>query len=124
MKWEKTKLSSSPWLEKIDGLGKIDFKGMINEIKSGNYTLWKLSPPAEGLVVTYPEDGLLFIYYLHGRGLFGSLKVEELLETARSEGLKGLRCWVHSKSRQRLMSRVGFRLIGPAPVGSAMVMEI
>lgn len=124
MKWEKTPLIESPWLEQIEGLGKIDFLAMKNQIKSGEMTLWKLSPPAEGLVVTHPEDGVLFIYYLHGRGLFGSLKMKDMLDTARDEGLAGVRCWVHSKAKQRLMSRVGFRLIGPAPKGSAMVMEI
>lgn len=111
------------WLRRIEGLRKVDFVWMLQALESGEAKLWRLPLPAQGVAVTYPEDGLLFIYYLHGRGLFGRLTKEDLLNAAREEGLTGVRAWVHNSRMKRILGRLGFSLVPGAAIG-ATAMEL
>lgn len=96
------------WLVKFPSLGKREFRSLPQKFSSGEFTLWKVKPPGEGLAITYPDSGLLFVYYLHGRGLFGRLNKEILLDLASSEGLEGLRTEVGTESRVRLFKKFGW----------------
>jgi hypothetical protein len=105
-------LEDMEWLREIQSVKKNDFKKMVARIFDGEWDLRRLPAPAKGLAVTYPEGGKLFIYYLHGSGLFGSLNKEDLLQAARDDGLKGVACITNTTSRRRLLERVGFRVTG------------
>jgi hypothetical protein len=105
-------LEDMTWFREIKSVRKNDFKKMVGRVFDGEWDLRRLPAPAKGLAVTYPEDGKLFIYYLHGSGLFGSLNKEDLLQAARDDGLKGVACITNTTSRRRLLERVGFRVTG------------
>lgn len=96
------------WIEPIKGVGKIDVKVMSKEIALGNWDARRLPAPAQGIAVTYPDDGLLFIYYLRGRGLFGSITKQDLLDAAEVDGLNGVAAHVDNKAMYKLLSNLTF----------------
>lgn len=114
------------WLKPAAGVRKISFERMMEDIKSGRSSLWLLGDKAEGLAVTYPylalhpNHGLLFIYYLHGRGLFGTLNKEQLLEASRHCGFKGMTADVESSAMKRILERLGFHVTVESPYGWSM----
>ena len=100
------------WLEPIPGVPKIDFKKMMWAIKAGSMDLWRLVDGPQGIAVTYPKDGTLFIYYLHATGLFGKLTREELLAAAEGEGLKGMTAATNLPGMVVILTRIGFEITG------------
>lgn len=105
-------LQDMEWLREIQSVRKNNFRYMVSQVFDGVWDLRRLPAPAKGVAVTYPEGGKLFIYYLHGSGLFGSLNKEDLLQAARDDGLKGVACICNTTSRKRLLERVGFQVTG------------
>lgn len=99
----------NPWLrpEALDD--KVSFRVMTAQLMAGNWQLWKLKPPAEGVAVTYPLKGKLFVYYLHGKGLFGSLKVEDLLDGSLAEGCRGMAAETRKPGILAILKRLGFK---------------
>lgn len=96
------------WLKQAANLTKIEYRYMLEQIDNENWDLWRLPYPAKGVAVSYPKDGLLFVYYLHGKGLFGSITNKDLLDVARAEGLEGLRAEVRDKKVERILRHLGF----------------
>lgn len=105
-------LQDMEWLKEIPSVRKNNFRKMLAHVFDGEWDLRRLPEPAKGVAVTYPEDGKLFIYYLHGTGLFGRLTKEDLLQAARDDGLSGVTCICNTTSRRRLLERVGFQVTG------------
>ena len=104
------------WLTRpVPGVPKISHREMLAKLDDGEWDLWRLPEPAEGIAVAYPENGLLFVYALTGRGLFGSLTVDDLLDAASFEGLDGLAAEVRSRGMKAILSRLGFVVaeVGP-----------
>lgn len=97
------------WMQPITGVPKVEFRKMLDNVYNGDWALWRLPYPAKGIAVSYPKDGLLFVYYLHGRDLFGSLTKEDLMKAAHDEGLNG--CAAHTKDRRvaRILKHIGFQ---------------
>lgn len=102
-------LIPDPWLVPIPSVQREAFWLMESRVKDGRWTLYALGPEARGWAVGYPVDGRLFIHYLHGRGLFGRLRSEDLLQAARAEGLKGMRAQVSSNKMASALWRLGFK---------------
>lgn len=109
-----------PWVERAEVArwlvpgtindNKIDWRYMTQQLAYGVFTLWRLLPPAEGIAITHPHDGRLFIYHLHGQGLFDTLTKEELLTAAREEGLHGVMAETEKPGMVRLLQSLGFRV--------------
>jgi hypothetical protein len=78
---------------------------MREKVYSGEWTLWRLLPPAQGVAVTYPDSGRLFIYYLHGRDFFDTLTREDLLQLAADEGCIGIWAEVTHKATYKLIKK-------------------
>lgn len=110
--WEHISLSEMSWLEPIRGVPKVDFKKMTAAIKAGSMDLWRLIDGPEGIAVTYPNNGALFIYYLHASGLFGKLTREELLQAAEGEGLKSMSAATQLPGIVAILTRIGFEITG------------
>lgn len=104
------------WLKPIDG--KVEFNYMIDRVKAGDWWLFKLPYPAHGLAVGCEEEGKLFIYYLRGFQLFGTVSAEDLLDAAKYVGLSGMKAETRKLGVLKLMLNKGFKLIdtGPGPV--------
>ena len=96
------------WLTPVD-MGKTDAKIMARNVANGNWDVRRLPEPAEGIAVTYPEDGLLFIYGLHGTKLFGSITKEDLLGAATADGLVGMAAHVNKPGMRAILRRLGFQ---------------
>ena len=109
------------WLTPVD-MGKTDAKIMARNVANGNWDVRRLPEPAEGIAVTYPEDGLLFIYGLHGTKLFGSITKQDLLDAATAEGFSGIRCSTESRAAVRLYERLGFSVVRTD--GPKQIMEL
>lgn len=105
------------WLVPVESLTKADWAEMQNRVRNGQWDLWALGPPAEGVAVTYPVGRLLFIHYLRGRGLFDSLTLDDLLQVSRSQGLDGLACDVYRPGMVRLLGRAGWVVVEESPHG-------
>lgn len=108
------------WLVPCSWVKKLSFKQMLEKLAAREYDLWLLGEPAVGLAVTYPEKDLLFIYYLHGNGLFGSLTIEDLTTIAKNEGLSGMLANVDNLGMKRILERLGFKVILESPYGYEM----
>lgn len=106
--------TQTDWLEQIPGVNKVDFKRMTSAIRSGEYTLWQITGEGpDGIAVTYPEDGFLFIYYLHATGLFGKLTRDDLFNVSRAEKcLEGLRAAATKGGMVVLLRKLGFEITG------------
>lgn len=106
------------WLNpRTANCGKIDLDEIRVKVLSDEWDLWRLLAPARGIAVTYPEEGQLFIHYLRGKGLFGTVNKETLLSAARDEGLKGMSAEVRSDAHARLLGSVGFKVAECSPLG-------
>jgi len=90
---------------------KVSYRAMVANLMKGEWQLWRLKEPAEGLAVTYPSGGKLFVYYLRGRGLFGTLKVDDLLDVALAEGCKGMAAETRKPGMLALLRRLGFKAL-------------
>lgn len=101
------------WLAPIDG--KIEFNLMLDKVKSGEWWLFKLPYPAQGLAVGCADAGKLFIYYLRGFQLFGTVSAEDLLDAARYVGLSGMKAETRKLGVLKLMLNKGFRLTQTLP---------
>lgn len=97
------------WLEQIPGHVKPHYREMISKIQTGEWWLFRLPKPAEGLAVGCADEGKLFINHLRGRGLFGTLCPEDLLETARYMGLSGMKADTTRLGVLKLLVNKGFR---------------
>lgn len=117
---DKLTPEQADWLRPAAGVRKVSYERMLSKIEQGVFKLWLLGDPAEGLTVTYPDKDLLFIYYLHGRGLFDNLTIEDLLRAARNEGLSGMVANVESPGMKRLCQRFGFKVTITSPYGYEM----
>ena len=116
-------LFDASWLEPIPGVKKVEFRSMMRKVKEGEWSVWRLQPPASGIAVAYPEDGKLFIYYLRGFKLFATLTKEDLLEAARLEGLSGCQAEASSKAMIILLKRIGFKPILKTEIGTLLELE-
>lgn len=104
------------FLGPIPGVGKIDFRDMLAKLDSEEYQLWRLPAPAFGVAVSYPKDGLLFVYYLRGRRLFGSINNRNLLAAAHEEGLDGMAADTKEPGVRRILTSLGFQVVSePEP---------
>lgn len=110
-------------LAPIRSVPKVCLYVMRDNLRSGIWKLWKLGGPAEGWAVTYPYEGALFIYYLHGHKLFGKLTSEDLLQAARAEGLSGVKAETSNPAMLRLLQRVGFEIYAHGPSGWCVELE-
>jgi len=108
--WSDLTAKDLKWFRPSGPFKKADFPQMTRMLRKGEWKLWRLPEVAEGLAVTYPQDDLLFIYYLHGKGLFGKLTSSDLYAVAESEGLNGIGCEVWSYGTYRLMRSLGFKV--------------
>lgn len=103
------------WLEQIPSVKKADHAKMVKKVEDGEWKLWRLGKPADGIGVTYPWEGKLFVYYLRGLGLFGTLTKEDLLALARREGLNGLAAETSSYGMKKILKRLGFLTVLEEP---------
>ncbi len=110
-------LADMEWLKPISSVKKVVFRVMVENLASKKWDLRRLPAPASGLAVTYPDEGKLFIYYLHGRGLFGSLNKEDLLQAARDDGLVGVAAETSNRATLRLLQNIGFEITSAGPFG-------
>ena len=101
------------WLTPIDG--KVEFNYMLDKVKSGEWWLFKLPFPSVGLAAGCEDDGKLFIYYLRGHQLFGTVSGEDLLDAARYVGLSGMKAETRKLGVLKLMLNKGFRLTQTLP---------
>lgn len=108
--WGQYNLVDYAWLEPAADLQKMDHRKMMSNLQSGVFKMWRLRPPAEGIAVTFPFEGRLFVYYLHGTGFFDTLNKENLLEVAKSEGLSGMMAETTSKGIKKILERFGFQV--------------
>ena len=114
--WAERDLLDASWFTFGEAfVGKADFKRMAKELESGAWKFWRMCPPAEGVAVTHPLGDRLFVYYLHGQGLFGTVSSADLLSVARAEGLNGLLVEVHTPSMMRILTGLGFRVVDSEP---------
>ena len=110
------------WLKPMAALTKIEFRVMLSKLQNEEWSLRRLPAPAVGIAVTYPENGLLFIYGLHGKRLFGSITKQDLLDAATAEGFSGIRCSTESRAAVRLYERLGFSVVRTD--GPKQIMEL
>lgn len=103
------------WLEEIPSVRKADFKAMVWKVTNGEWQLWRLGAPAQGVAVTYPWEGRLFIYYLRGTGLFATLTREDLLSVARLCALDGCMAETSSRAMLRILKSLGFEIMTEGP---------
>ena len=96
------------WLRPIPGVPKVDFQLMQAMLAEGKWDAWWLTDGPSGIAVSYPEDGVLFVYYLRANKLFGMLSKEDLLAVAYGEGLDGLKAQTKVPGVVRLLQAVGF----------------
>lgn len=116
--WAERDLVDTSWFTFGEAyVGKADFKKMAKMLAQGAWTLWRLLPPARGVAVSYPYEGRLFVYYLHGERLFGNVSSEDLLDVARKEGLSGVLAEVHAPATKRILSSLGFDTLEAEPPG-------
>lgn len=110
------------WLKVIPGVPKLDFKLMLSKLDEEEWHLWKIPKPGSGIVVSYEEDGLLFVYYLHGKRFFPRVTVKDLLIVINEAEVEGLRCWVSRSSVRKLLEKLGFKHVND--VDQFQVMEL
>ena len=109
-------LTDVAWLKPIIGVPKVDFREMLTKLDTEEYQLWRLPNPAQGVAVSYPSEGLLFVYYLHGTRLFGSITSKNLLQAAHEEGLDGMAADTKDKRVLRILKSFGFQVVSePEP---------
>jgi len=98
------------WFVPNKGTPKVHLQSMKDELAAGRLDLWRICEPAEGIAVTYPRGGRLFIHYLHGRRLFANLNREDLLYAAEAEGLKGMAAETLFPAVLRILLNLGFEI--------------
>lgn len=113
--WESLSDDEKAWLAPMPGVDKPDFRLMRHKLETNQWWLFKLPFPAEGLAVGFPDDGKLFIYYLRGYQLFGTVSAEDLCDAARHVGLSGMKAETRKLGVLKLMLNKGFRLTRVLP---------
>ena len=121
--WSEPAFLAGRWLRPIAAVKKLCWQEMLNHLRCGEWDLRLLPKPASGVAVTYPYRGQLFIYYLHGRGLFGRLTREDLLRAAEAEGLSGVKCDTENPATKRLLERIGFKVVFECDTGWSLELE-
>ncbi len=131
MKFELTtyeSLSSDDleWLNQIPGMVKPDYQAMINRVRSGEWWLFRLPKPAQGLAVGCESAGKLFICHLRGIRLFDTINKADLLEAARYVGLSGMAADTTKRGVLKLLLNKGFRLTRtlPGPVYGVELLDV
>lgn len=103
------------WLAPIPGVRKISFAKMQEWVLAGLWDFLRIPEPAQGVAVVYPWEGRLFVHYLHGRDLFATLTTKDLLDLARSYGLKGIAAETKVRGIARILRGLGFKTESIAP---------
>lgn len=112
------------WLRPVPGVPKLELRRTITNLDEEEWDMWRLPAPAEGIAVTYPDRGVLFIHLLSGRGLFGSLTTKDLLDAAEAEGLDGIGAEVQSPGMRAILLRLGFMVTEAGPGWTRMELRI
>lgn len=112
---ERISQTDLEWLAPIPGVKKAAFTQMKEWVQKGLWDLLRIPSPAEGIAVVYPWEGRLFVHYLHGKDLFATLTTKDLLDLARSYGLRGVAAETQVKGVARILRGLGFKVESVAP---------
>lgn len=110
VRWEQLSDDDRKWLEPMPGVDKPNFREMQQKLVDGEWWIFRLPWPAQGLAVGFPDEGRLFIYYLRGYQLFSTVTSEDLLAAARAVNLHGMRAETRKLGVLKLLLNKGFRL--------------